>query len=101
MDFIVLYEILSFRTPKLFDSLRTRQELRVRDYPDRALSHSGLGYLYAKLGMKESALNKAHKAITLMPDFSYGKTYIRYRVTGIFITLGKKDKAFEQIQAGI
>ncbi len=87
------------RAYECFDSERWKAEVEVRDAPQSSSAHSGLAFLYARMGWKGPAVAEAARALELeAPVDIFGKTALHINLARAYAWAGEADLALKQIE---
>jgi tetratricopeptide (TPR) repeat protein len=87
------------RAYECFDSERWKAEVEVRDAPQSSSAHSGLAFLYARMGWKKPAVAEARRALELeQPVDIFGKAALYINLARAYAWAGEPDLALKQIE---
>jgi TolB-like protein/tetratricopeptide (TPR) repeat protein/class 3 adenylate cyclase len=87
------------RAYECFDSERWKAEVEVRDAPQSSSAHSGLAFLYARMGWKKPAGAEARRALELeQPVDIFGKAALYINLARAYAWAGEPDLALKQIE---
>ena len=87
------------RAYECFDAERWKAEVEVRDAPQSSSAHSGLAFLYARLGWKAPAVAEAARAEELEPPVDiFGKAALYINLARAYAWAAEPDLALKQIE---
>ncbi len=88
------------RSRLAYEQARRVLEEKLIDLPSDFRVHAALGKVYAQLGLKERAIERAEHAVALLPiakDAMHGPSVLRDLIE-VYIQVGEADMALDQIE---